>query len=343
MGFFSSKKHTESIVLIDVGTNSVAGAYAHYKEDQAPVLLYTRRFPVEMREDESQEHAMFRALQILGTTLIREGAPILMRATGSGAASNILVSIDAPWQKTSVRIENFDQKTPFVFTKNLVAKELEKTRTTVPGMLLADESIIGTILNGYETNDPYGKKVHRASALVLTSLIDDNVAHGILAVLQNLYHTRRILPIAGSSLRYQAMRNVFPHERDALIVDATGSLTSIALIRKGLLVATAEMEDHTSRAWVDEVAAELAELAKSYPLPRTIFLLAREADASSLQQRLDTANLGKLWLSDNPPKIVSILASHIVGLVRQTTAAVPDILLLLMALYWQHRYPDESA
>lgn len=326
-------------MLVDIGTSSVAGAYARYVEGELPVLLYTRRFPVEMRENESPERAMLRALQILGTTLIREGAPILSRATGSGSANNILVSIDAPWQTTSIRMEHFEQKTPFVFTKSLVTRKLEQTSIAATGKLLADESIVGTILNGYETGDPYGKEAHRASVFVLSSFIDEKIANSILSVLQSLYHTTRILPIAGNSLRYQAIRKAFPHERNALIVDATGPLTSIALVRKDLFIAIVERADRTadSGSWVDGVTKELTELAKNYPLPHTIFLLAREPETSSLQQTLDAAHLGKFWLSDNPPKIVPILASHINGLVRQTTAASPDLLLLLMALYYQHR------
>ncbi len=342
--FFHNEKRAESVVLVDIGTSSVAGAYARYVEGELPVLLYTRRFPVEMREKESPERAMLRALQILGTTLIREGAPILSRATGSGSANNILVSIDAPWQTTSIRMEHFEQKTPFVFTKSLVTRKLEETNIAVTGKLLADESIVGTILNGYETSDPYGKKVHRASVFVLSSLIDEKIADGILSVLQSMYHTKRILPIAGSSLRYQAIRRAFPHERNALIVDATGPLTSIALVRKDLFIAIVETADRTAdrESWVDGVTKELTELAKNYPLPHTIFLLAREPEISSLQQTLNAAHLGKFWLSDNPPKIVPILANHLNGLVRQTTAASPDLLLLLMTLFYQHRAHDEK-
>jgi hypothetical protein len=338
-GLFHNEKKAESVVLIDISASSVAGAYVRYVEGELPVLLYTRRFPVEIRVNEPQEQAMLRALHILGETLIREGAPVLVRVTGSGSASSILVSIDAPWQKTSVRIEHFEQKIPFIFTKSLVTKELEKTSIEAPGKLLVDESIIGTILNGYETDDPYGKKVHRASVVVLTSFIDEKVADSITSILRSLYHSTHILPIAGSSLRYQAMRSAFPHERDALILDATGPLTSIALVRKDLFVALVEIADSTtnSDSWIDGVTKELAELAKHYPLPRTIFLLARESDISSLQQTLDAAKLGKFWLSDNPPKIVVVLASHIVGLVQQVTETSPDILLLLMALYFQYR------
>lgn len=341
---FHNEKKAESVTLIDIGTSSVAGAYARYTEDESPILLYTRRVPIEVRVDEPLEQAMLRSLGMLGELLIREGAPILSRATGRGNTDIILVSIDAPWQDTSLRIEHFEEPTLFKFTKSMVTEQLEKTRVAATGKLLADESIIGTILNGYETDDPYGREVHRASVVVLTSLIDEAIAKNVLTALQGFFHTKHILPIAGSSLRYQAIRRAFPHERDALIIDATGPVTSIALVRKDLFVAIVEVphEAGTGDTWIGEITGELAELAKNYPLPRTIFLVARETAVSSLQETLTTANLGELWLSDNPPKIVSVLASHIVGLVRQAPDVSPDLLLLLMALFWRYRGFEES-
>ena len=264
MNFFVNlfrSKRAESVVLIDIGGSSVAGAYAHYKENQPPALLYTRRVPIELREGEAHERAMLRALKVLGDILIREGAPTLARATGEGTVDLILVSVDAPWQETSVRTENFERETPFVFTKSMVAKTLEKNHIVVPEKLLGDESIIGTILNGYETTDPYGKKVHRASLVILTSLIDKNIAEGILSIIQSLYHTKRILPIAGSSLRYQVMRSVFPHERDALILDATGPLTSIMLVRKGLFMAvSAEIADNATDTHIPSAPVRLSDV-----------------------------------------------------------------------------------
>ncbi len=337
---FGGKGRAESVVLVDIGTSSVAGAYARYTGNELPVVLYTRRLPVEARGGEPVEKAMLRALKILGDTLIREGAPALARATGSGSADSILVSIDAPWQKTSVRTEHFEQKEPFTFTRDLVTEALENSGTKAPGKLIVDESIIGTILNGYETNDPYGKKVRRAAVVVLTSLIDERVARSIAEILRSAYHTHDIFPIAGGSLRFQAIQKAFPHERDALILDATGQIVSIALIRKGLFVAVVEAPPaDTKKEWMRGIGDELAGLAKHYPLPRTIFLLAREEDAVSLRKALDTPDFAKLWLSDDPPKIVSVLASHVAPLVRQATAATPD-LLLLMALYWKHRSSD---
>lgn len=344
MSFFGDlfrTPQTESVALIDISTGSVAGACARYTPGEPPVLLYTRRLPVERRDRESHERAMLRALEVLGDALIREGAPALLRATGSGSVDTVLVSVDAPWQKTSLRTEFFEQKTPFIFSKSLVSAALEKTSVAPPGEILVDESIIGTILNGYETRDPYGKEVHRASLVILTSRIDEHVASGITALLRSLYHTGHLLFIAGSSLRYQAMRIAFPHEREALILDATGPFTALALVRRDLLVDAVEVRSRPNGAgaWLKGVLDELAELAEKFPLPRTIFLLAREPEIDSMRKLLDTANLEKLWLSDHPPKIVPVMGSHLSGLVRQTTAAAPDLSLLLMALYFKYRVP----
>lgn len=213
LNLFRDTKKSQSVVLINVSTDSVAGAYALYKESEAPTLLYTRRLPLEMREGEPREQAMVRALATLGNELIREGAPILMRSTGSGNAGTILVSVDSPWQETKVRTESFEREKPFTFTKSIVTTAIEKTSVVPSGKFLADESIIGTVLNGYETHDPYGKQVRRALVTVLTSLVQKDVSDAIVSTLRGLFHTKHILIISGGSLRYQAIRTAFPHER----------------------------------------------------------------------------------------------------------------------------------
>lgn len=341
MGFLSTIFHSpekESLILIDVSAGSVAGAYAHYREGKPPVVLYTRRVPIEVRPQEPHERAMLRALEALGSALVAEGAPILARYSGSGSAGKILLSVDAPWQETKVRTEQFERATPFVFTKSMVATALEKTAVAAPGMVLADETIIGTTLNGYQTREPYGKKVHRSAVIILTSFIHEKVWVSVIAALRKLFHTKNIFSIAGNSLRYQAMRRAFPHERNALIFDILGPLLSIAFVRNGFLVAVSEIPDSVSArdtgAWTERVIGELTELAKRYPLPRTIFLLAPAQDIPALTETLAAANLGKLWLSDNPPAIVPVAASHLNGLVEQAAPAPPDLPLLLMALYW---------
>ncbi len=326
-------------VLIDIEAESVAGAYTYAAEGQIPTLLYVRRLPIEIREGEIHETAMLRALTILGDALIREGAPVLARVAGSGTVKSILVSIDAPWQQTSVRTEKFEGEHPFIFTKELVDEALKNnvlvSINATQGKVLCDESIIGTLLNGYATHNPYGRSVHRASVVVLTSLIEQSVAESVTNTFRSLYHTKDITIIGGNSLRYQALRASFPHEHDLLILDATGPIISISLVRSDLLVAITQQHGGTisSPIWIKEVSHGLDELSKKNPLPHTIFLITRDIDTAVAENALREARLGSLWLSDNPPKIVSILPSHLTAMVRQTDTAVLDLPLLLMAIY----------
>ena len=338
---FRNEKDVETVILIDIGATEITGAYVRYEEGTLPTVYYTRRLPIETRSHEAHTHAMLRALSVLGDDLIRQGAPILARALGTGSANQILVSIGAPWQETTVRTIDFEEAEPFVFTKGLVSEKLKESINTPVSTkkMLVDNSIIGTVLNGYETHKPYGRKVHRARIIVLTSLIEEKVAQDITTMLRGLYHTKNILPITDSSLRYQAMREAFPHEQDAIIIDATSaSLTSISLVRKNAFVTMVHVTTPTDDTmWIARVTEELAEIAKRYPLPRTIFLLAREPGIFSLRKELDKEDLRKLWLSDEPPKIVSVLKSSLIRSIRHMTTHAPDLVLLLMTRYFQDR------
>jgi hypothetical protein len=253
----------------------------------------------------------------------------------------VVVSIDEPWQETMIRTEDFDGGKggePFLFTRGLVSERLARSASTSPEKTIVDESVIGTILNGYETGAPYGKEAHRASIVVLSSLINRAVAGGVVSTLRGLFHTKNILPIAGSSLRYQAMRALFPHERDLLVLDTTGgSLMGIALVRKGVFIKMLHMAHADGQEWTTAVTAGLAEIAKEYPLPRTMFLLAREGDMEARRRALEAVSPDSLWLSDAPPTIVPVLASTASPLVRQTISEPIDIVILLTAIYYQTR------
>lgn len=332
-------KRTETAVLIDIGAASVAGACVKFVEGEAATLLYTRRLPIELRKDEPQEQAMLRALEILGKALVTDGSPVLSHETGSQRPNSIFVSIDAPWQKTSMHTERIEKPQPFLFTKNMVKEILQKQAPAQRDAVLSDESIIGTVLNGYETHEPYGRKPRRVTMYILTSYIDRKVADGVTKLLQGFYKTKHIPLISGSSLRYQAARIAFPFERNAIILDATGPLAAVALVRNNLLVALSETagSEMGSDGWVEEIRGALGTFSQHYPLPRMIFAIARETDIPLLNDRLNSSNIGSLWLSDIPPKIVSFRSSHVVDSVRQASESSADISLTLMALFWQHR------
>lgn len=337
---FSRKKRSGTAVLFDVGANSVAGACVYAAENAPVKVAYATRAPITLHEKDTKEQAMLRSLELVGDGLIKEGAPALSRLMGSGAPEKILISFGAPWQETVLHTEHLREKEPFTVTRSRVADALLSLEHATPGKLLVDRSVVGTILNGYVIADPYGKKANTASIVTLFSAVNEGVLRSVNGVCVRLYHRRDIDNISDTALFYQAIRRAFPHERDALILDATGPEVSVMLVRQGLLVCLHEKPGgKTGTAeWTKGLKEGLAELARNFPLPRTIFLIAGEGDGQKLKEILGKTDLAALWYADQPPAVIPVFSKQLSAFVGLTTDA--DIRLALMALYYREFLRD---
>jgi len=335
MSFLSGllgKTRGEAVALIDVGAASVAGAIVLFVDAEPPTIIHERRLPIEIQEGEAHERAMLRALDVLGAALVREGIPALQRAGSGGRLSSTLLAIDAPWLATDVHHEYIGDPKGFTFTKRLVDATVAKVATVAADKVLTDTSVLHITLNGYETADPYGKRVNNATILILTSIMAKELERQVLLTIGNQLRTKTAI-IAGSSMRYQAMRVAFPHESDLIIADVTGPEAVVALVRRGVLTGVAETVSITALSKADDAIHKITELAKTCPLPRTIFILARDAEYDDVKKALETMDVARMCFSNSIPKVVPVLASHLAPRVRQLTTAPPDLPIFLMALY----------
>jgi hypothetical protein len=235
MALFGAQKSGESFVLIDICSTSVAGGLVH-TDSRKSTVYFTERLSIKYRPHEDAHTAMLRTLEDLASKLLTQGAPILRKETGSGHISRIFVSVSAPWQKTSVRTEHINPAKPFVFTKAIVTDTIQKTTTVPEGYAKSGESLIATILNGYEISRPYGKHVARADLVVLTSFIEKNTSNEIENVLRKTYHTHALTVTGFAPVAYSAFRTMYPHEKDFLVMHVGSEATEIAIIKRGLLV-----------------------------------------------------------------------------------------------------------
>ncbi|MEO6536273.1 MAG: hypothetical protein ABIT47_01140 [Candidatus Paceibacterota bacterium] len=235
MWFFKSKKRS-SIVLIDIGSSSVAGAYVHYTDKELPVIYYTVRHSIVRGKDEDVQTAMLRTLNSVGTELIEKGAPTLRRETGSGSVDGVLVSVSAPWQETKVRTETIHPDKPFIFGKRMLSEIVSSSAKLAPGRVSTGESVIATILNGYEIPDPIGKQATRAEVVILSSTLEAALTDEIRTRVRRWYHTHDITFVAFAPVTYAVLRDLYPHEKDFLILNVSGEGTDLAFVKAGLLV-----------------------------------------------------------------------------------------------------------
>ncbi len=236
MGLFSfGMKENATRILIDVGSASVGGAYVHFKTGHAPIMYYNARVNLAQREGEELEAGMLRTLQELTDLLIREGAPSVHRELGHARVDSIVVSIAAPWQETRVRVETVQSVRAFTFTKKLLNETVEKTTHVAEDRIDSGESVIATILNGYEIPNPFGKQVKRVELVILSSSLLKSVTEAIEKTLRKAFHSHEITFTGFAPVSYRVFRDLYPHENDYLILDIRGERSDLAFIQRGLL------------------------------------------------------------------------------------------------------------
>lgn len=236
MGLFGfGMKHKATHILIDVGSASVGGAYVHFKSGELPTIIYNARINLDAREGESLEAGVLRTLQELTALLVREGAPAVHRELGNAHAEKIVVSIAAPWQETRVRSETIQAVRPFAFTKKLLNETVAKSAHIPEDRIDSGESVIATILNGYEIPNPFGKVVKRVELVILSSTLLKSVTEQVEKTLSAAFHTHEISFTGFAPVSYRVFRDLYPHENDYLILDIRGERSDLAFIQRGLL------------------------------------------------------------------------------------------------------------
>lgn len=369
--FFSKKPRVRRMALLDVGSSSVGAALAALDVTGKPSIYYTVREVVEPRQQETLADAMLRTLESASKQLIERGAPILSRETGSGHLDTALVSVAAPWQETNVYTKTIERERPFTFTKSMLEQMADEAVSVPSERRESGRTVIATLLNGYEITHPFGKRVKRADAVILSSTIDEEVARSINRIIRRVFH-RDMQLTAFAPAAYAVFRDMFPHERDFLVLAVSGEGSDLAFVKHSLLVSVAtiptgiaallsaaqsvapkahiDLIGHqvidpvrnqrfatnlstVEEAWLGELVKTLETFTARHALPRTLFLVAEPVARGYLARLLDRPNLRSLWLSDEPLAIIPVEPKHMSTHVRTRAEAEADTALGILALY----------
>lgn len=366
MGFFSKKAH--GVLLIDITTSSVGGAYMVHRKDQQPVLCYTVRLPLEPLDKEELVDTLVRTLETLAQTLITQGSPQLHKEAGTGHIEMIVVSVSAPWQETKVRMVSIVEEFSFAFTRSLMERAARSAKTPI-GKTVSDTAVISTALNGYKMDRPWGKHAERADMTVLTSLIDTSVQTRIRTTLRAAFHSHPITFAAAAPVAYAVINSLYPLQHDFLVVNIDGNSSGATLVKDRVIagVATIPLGTHdllcagqaaaktsgdlldsrqeneefgkrverAEQEWILELRGLLATLASEHPLPRAVFLLASADTRDYLKNLIDQSSLHTLWLSGEPLSVIALSPEHTATKIRTRGLAEADVPLALLALFFE--------
>lgn len=368
MSFFGGKPKAQSVALIDVSSSSVGGAYAVVAPGAPAALLYTARVPIEAAGSEIPATLMLRALDEVLGDLRANGAPLLRRRTGSGSVAAVLAAVGAPWQDTHIRTETVVEEKPFAFTADII--ERAKKKAEIPaGRVPTEESVLATLLNGYETPAPVGKRAKRAEIILLGATMEEETAKQMHRALSSFSAAHGARFSSFASLIANAAALAFPHEKDYLALRVSGGATELVFVKRGfpLFVSSvpsgldefaraaksggfasfpdggnlidrqksAELDASLAQAetaWVGRISACLKEFTATHALPRTLFLIADKEARDFIRRVLDVPEIHALWLSDEPLAVVPLECSHFEKAMACETGVEEDLMLGLLAL-----------
>ncbi len=241
--FSNSKKGQGISLLVDIGSGSVAVAFALFKVGQLPKILSSIRLPFTVTEKPDAENLlqnMSGALdQLLEETIISGFHP-----------SSILITFSSPWFVSKTKHINIAETTPFLITENFLqsisAKEEQafsdelKGDTGQDSFEVVEKSIIHTKINGYTLDSSIGRQTNVFDAFLYLSLVPKHVIDRMSDIIFKHTHVTkdRFIIHTFPLVSFSVIRDVFNTTSDFLIMDVTREVTDLTLVRDNILMQT---------------------------------------------------------------------------------------------------------
>jgi len=242
MGIFSRNKNKDELILVfDVGSASVGAALIFASSNNIPRIIFSTRESIAVKNQIDFEKLLIhtnKALEIVATRV----------ATAKlGSIGKIFCVLSSSWYVSQTRVVKLDKSTPFVFSSkiadDLIMKEvalfeadyLKKYNDTSHTLRPIELKNIKTTLNGYETPEPLGQMTKEVIMNIFISLSEERVLKSFEESIGRHFHTINIKFTSFVMTSFVAVRDMFVHQDNFLLIDIGGEVTDITMVKKNVL------------------------------------------------------------------------------------------------------------
>lgn len=256
MKLFRNKyQSTAPVIIFDIGSGSIGAALVTFKTGGIPSVLHSIRTPISFQKEIRPDlflKRMLGTLEGVALELEQKGIAKLDRGLfGPKKIGQILCVFSSPWYTSQTKILTIERKKSFTVSTNFIEKMLSRAKkhfeksvgeheTTkhIRNPKIIESNVIYTTLNGYKTIDPYGRKANSVEIAVFFSLISGDVSKMVTEVFEKVFNTREISFHSFALASFSVIRDIFHTEENYLIMDISGEITDISLVREGVLLET---------------------------------------------------------------------------------------------------------
>ena len=235
---FKAKKKEELVLVFDVGSSSVGGALFYTQTSGAPKVIYSIREQVALEEKTDFDRLLILTLKSLETVASK------ISLAGLGAPKKVFCVLASPWCASQTRTVNFEKNTPFVFSEKFADSLIQKELKLFEEDYLSEFIIEGnnvrsielknmkTMLNGYVTSEPLGKKAQELEMSLFISISPESVLKKIEETVEKYFRCENIKFSSFMLASFSTARDMFIHQESFLLLDIGGEITEISMIKK---------------------------------------------------------------------------------------------------------------
>jgi hypothetical protein len=242
MGIFSTKKE-KLVAIFDIGSGSVGGALVRIPQNKKdlPTIIKSTRTDIVNRKE--VDFNLFLNDMILALGFTSQD----IYQSKLGAPDEIVCVLASPWYLSETRMIKMSKEHSFVFTKKIVNdlllnevelldkdfKEKYNGLDSLPEII--EHPIVGVSLNGYQVDDPLGKRTKSLEMSMIISLCPKICLDNITETISKSFHD---IPVSFSSFMlasYVSVRDRYMNHDSYLLLDIGGEVTDIGIIYKGVL------------------------------------------------------------------------------------------------------------
>lgn len=239
--FFSRSSKNELNLVIDIGSGSV-GAGLVLKSTNRPRVLFQTRADIKIISNLNFESFLEEMTKSLRQALER------VSKSKKGMPTKVQVFLSSPWATSQTRVIKLKKNAEFTFTKKIadeyVGKEIcnfeesnFNARKNKQNMRLIEKELFQVKLNGYKTNNPFGKKTMNFEIFLFLTASPEKVIDFAAYEIKKFFN----LPVKFSSFvlpSFVIIRDIFPDDRNFVMIDVAGEITDVSIIKDDILLET---------------------------------------------------------------------------------------------------------
>jgi len=232
---------TKTVLLLDVGSDAVSGAIVLLSPGKPNILYKTERAVIH--PDKARANRLLsQTIDSVSTVLLELAGrnDLFPRSSPlSSFVNEVLIFLSAPWTVSQTESLHLSSQEPVLVTEEILRKlheEAARERTVPAGMKLIEQKLMRAELNGYPTQEPYGKLAGDISFSLFSGYAAEHALQKMTDAVERSVHPKRVTFHSFSFSAFAALRDGMQERQDFLLLHLGGEQTEVSIVRQGILL-----------------------------------------------------------------------------------------------------------